>query len=84
MCRIIMFIVEYVKLSEIPFQIVFQSICSCHALYHALHMWILTNKFPHAGIMKNSNFRLKDSAKYRRRHSYQCGCTHFGCRSARI
>jgi hypothetical protein len=63
MCQIIMFIVEYVRLSQIPFQIVFQSICLCHALYHALHMCILRNKFPHAGIMKNLNFRLKDSAK---------------------
>jgi len=84
MCQIIMLIVEYVKLSQIPFQIVFQSICLCHALYRALNMCILTNKFLHAGIMKKSNFRLKGSAKQSRRHSYQCGCTHFGCRSARI
>ena len=63
MCQSIMFIVEYVKFSQIPFQIVFQSICSCQALYNALHMCSLTNKFPHAGIMKKSNFRLKDSAK---------------------
>ena len=63
MCQITMFIVEYVKLSQIPFQIVFQSICLCHALYHALHICILTNKFPHAGIMKKAIFRLKDSGK---------------------
>jgi len=63
MCQIIMFVVEYVKLSQIPFQIVFQSICFCHALYCALHMCILTKKFLHPGIMKKLNFRLKDSAK---------------------